>query len=184
MGFCLFNNVAVVCHYLQKHHGVKRIVILDWDVHHGNGTQHIFEADRTVFYCSLHQHPATCYPGTGWAEETGIDDGIGYTMNLPLEPGSHDEQWMDLFRGKFMECARRFKPDFVLVSAGFDGHQEDPLAQMNLTEMAYSEMTRELKQLAQTHCQGRMLSVLEGGYHLEALGRCVSRHVQSLMKPS
>ena len=184
MGFCLFNNVAVVCNYLQKQHGLKRIVILDWDVHHGNGTQHIFESDPTVFYCSLHEHPAACYPGTGWPQETGIGDGIGYTMNLPLEPGSHDEEWLDLFRGKFMECAHEFKPDFVLVSAGFDGHRDDPLAHINLTEKAYIEMTRDLKQLAQTHCQGRLLSVLEGGYHLEALGRCVSQHVQTLMEPS
>ena len=181
MGFCLFNNIAIACRYLQKRHKIKRILILDWDVHHGNGTQHSFERDDSVFYCSLHQHPATCYPGTGWSNENGEGPGRGFTLNLPLEPGAGDDECLQIFRQKFLPEAKQFNPDFVLISAGFDGHRHDPLSQMNMTEKAYHEMAEEMLNLAQNCCQGRLLSILEGGYHLDALSRCVLDHVTLLM---
>jgi len=182
MGFCLFNNIAVASRYLQKKHGLRRILILDWDVHHGNGSQHSFERDDTVFYGSLHQHPATCYPGTGWPQEVGKGAGRGFTLNLPLEPGTDDEQCLDLFKTNFLPVARQFNPDFVLISAGFDGHEQDPLAQLNLTEEAYNVMTTEMTTLARQCCNGRLLSLLEGGYDLAALNRCVLGHVGILMQ--
>jgi len=180
MGFCLFNNIAIACRYLQKQHGLKRILILDWDVHHGNGSQHTFEKDDTVFYCSLHQHPRTCYPGTGWPDEKGQGPGRGYTLNLPLEPGAGDEECLEVFNNYFLNAASEFKPDFVLISAGFDGHRDDPLAQLNLSERAYEVMIEETKKVAQQYCQGRLLSLLEGGYNLEALSSCVLDHVKIL----
>lgn len=181
MGFCLFNNIAIASKYLQQQHGLKRILILDWDVHHGNGSQHSFEADDTVFYCSLHQDPATLYPGTGRPDEVGVGKGRGYTLNLALEPGTGDEAYMEMFRSCFLTAARDFRPNFVLVSAGYDGHRNDPLAQLNLTEKAYGQMTREVKGLAREFCDGRLLSLLEGGYDLETLGDCVLGHVKELM---
>ena len=180
MGFCLFNNIAIAARYLQRQHGLDRILILDWDVHHGNATQHTFERDNTVFYGSIHQHPDTLFPGTGYPEERGIGAGEGFTLNLPLAPGAGDEQCLKLFRKEFLPVGRDFKPDFVLVSAGFDGHKEDPLAQLNLTNEAYKEMTREIMKLAGECCGGRLLSFLEGGYNLEVLGRCVGEHLNLL----
>ena len=181
MGFCLFNNVAIACRYIQRFHGIKRVLVLDWDVHHGNGTQHLFESDETVFYGSLHQHPASCYPGTGWPKECGEGTGKGYTLNLPQESGCENGTWLDEFRKVFMPVAREFRPEFVMISAGFDAHAADPLAQLNLTEEAYAEMTKEMKALSREFCQGRLLSVLEGGYNLYALGTSVSEHVKHLM---
>ena len=181
MGFCLINNVAVACRYVQEHHGLRRVLILDWDVHHGNGTQHLFEDDNRVFYGSLHQHPASCYPGTGWPAECGEGEGKGYTLNLPQEPGCENGTWLEDFRKVFMPAAREFRPDFVFISAGFDAHEADPLAQLNLTEEAFVEMTKDMKALSREFCQGRLLSVLEGGYDLSALGASVSEHVKHLM---
>jgi acetoin utilization deacetylase AcuC-like enzyme len=181
MGFCLFNNIAVAGRYLQKQHGLRRILILDWDVHHGNGTQHSFERDDSVFYASLHQHPATLYPGTGWPNERGEGPGKGFTLNLPLEPSATDEDCLEMFRTNFLPAARDFRPDFVLVSAGYDGHRDDPLAQLNMTEEGYNAMTREIKDFAEEYCGGRLLSLLEGGYNLEALSSCVVGHVEVLL---
>ena len=181
MGFCLFNNEAVLARYLQKHHGLRRILILDWDVHHGNGIQHSFERDNTVYYCSLHQHPATLYPGTGWPNEMGKGLGKGFTLNLSLEPGAGDEEWLDMFDTNFLPAAHNFRPDFVIISAGFDGHRKDPLAQLNLTDDAYKIMAEKMKKIAQEYCQGRLLSILEGGYQLGILSNCVAIHVETLM---
>ena len=181
MGFCLFNNIAIAARYLQKRHNLKRILILDWDVHHGNGTQHSFENDNTIFYCSIHQHPATCYPGTGYPQETGSGPATGCTMNLPLEPGAGDQDCLDLFKNTFLPVAKEFKPYFVLISAGFDAHTLDPLAQLNLTEESYIVLTEQMKKLAENHCQGRLMSLLEGGYHLEALSNSVAGHVGVLL---
>lgn len=182
MGFCLFNNVAVAGRYLRKQHGLQNILILDWDVHHGNGTQHSFEKDNTVFYCSIHQHPATLYPGTGWPNEFGQGMGRGYTLNLPLEPGAGDEQCLDFFRTNFLPVARDFNPDFVLISAGFDGHRKDPLAQLNMTEQGFDTMTGEMMDFAEKYCNGRLLSLLEGGYQLGTLNNCVAQHLEVLMR--
>lgn len=181
MGFCLFNNIAIAGRYLQKEHGLKKILILDWDVHHGNGTEHSFEEDDSVFYCSLHQDPATLYPGTGWAKDAGLGLGRGYTLNLPQEPGTGDDKYLEIFQTRFLPEAYKFKPDFVLISAGFDGHRRDPLAQLNLTEKSYNQMTVDMKELAQQCCQGRLLSLLEGGYDLKVLGDCVLGHIKGLM---
>ncbi|MBN1845467.1 MAG: histone deacetylase [Sedimentisphaerales bacterium] len=181
MGFCLFNNIAVAARYLQKRHGLGRILILDWDVHHGNGTQHTFERDNTVFYASLHQHPATLYPGTGWPNEVGKGPGRGFTLNLPLEPGATDEQFLEFFRINFLPAARDFRPDFVLVSAGFDGHHRDPLAQLNLTEAGFETISRETMAFAREYCGGRVLSLLEGGYELEALSNSVDKHLRAYL---
>ena len=181
MGFCLFNNIAIAARYLQMHHKLRKILILDWDAHHGNGTQHSFEQDDTVFFCSLHQHPSTLYPGTGWPDEVGLGAGKGFTLNLPLEPGAGDEDCLELFNNHFLPLAQKFDPDFVLISAGFDGHKLDTLSQLNLTENAYGIMTEKMRKFAEKHCQGRLLSLLEGGYHLEALSECVARHLEALL---
>ena len=154
---------------------------MDWDVHHGNGTQHAFERDDSVFYCSIHQHPATLYPGTGWPQEVGQGPGRGFTLNLPLQPGAQDEEALVLFRENFLPPARDFAPDFVLISAGFDGHRQDPLAQLNLSENGYNTMTREMKNFAQKYCRQRMLSVLEGGYQLDVLSSCVTEHLRIMI---
>jgi len=183
MGFCLFNNAVLAAVYLQQHHGLKRILILDWDVHHGNGVQHIFERDPTVFYASLHQHPATCYPGTGWPNEFGKGPGRGYTLNLPLPPGTTDEDFLETLETNFLPAAHDFRPDFVIVCAGFDGHRKDPLAQWELSENAYAQATRRIKAVAAQYSQGRLLSLLEGGYQLGALAACVAVHLQNLMQP-
>ncbi len=181
MGFCLFNNIAIAARYLQQNYKLQRILVLDWDVHHGNGTQHIFEKEAEVFYCSLHQHPATLYPGTGWPEEKGTGKGIGATMNLVFEPGCTDGQWIDQFKKHFIPAAMEFSPEFILVSAGFDAHKSDPLAQLNLTEEAFIRASSEIKSVAKECAQGKMISLLEGGYDLEALGSCVKEHVKTLL---
>ncbi len=182
MGFCLFNNAAVAARYLQKRHGVRRVMIFDFDVHHGNGTQHIFERDHTVYYCSTHQHPATCFPGTGWPTEMGEGAGRNCTLNLVMEPGAGDDECLDLFFTNFLPAARDFRPEFVLLSAGFDAHRKDPLAQLNWSERAYEVITEEVKKLAAEHCRGKIISFLEGGYQLGSLSSCVLTHVKGLAR--
>jgi acetoin utilization deacetylase AcuC-like enzyme len=180
MGFCLFNNVAVLARYLQQHHGLDNIMIIDWDVHHGNGTQHIFENDPSVLYFSVHQYPF--YPGTGGAQETGRGRGAGYTMNAPLPAGTGDETYIDIFERQLKPRALEYRPDCVLISAGFDAHYADPLAQMQVTEAGYRRLTRIVKEIAASCSQHRLISVLEGGYNLEALGRSVEAHVEELQR--
>lgn len=178
MGFCLFNNVAVLARYLQQRHGLDNILIIDWDVHHGNGTQHIFEQDPSVLYFSTHQYPF--YPGTGAATETGSGRGEGYTMNVPLPAGTGDEAYIRVFEQQLLPRALEYRPDCVLISAGFDAHYADPLAHMQVTEAGYRRMTEVVKEIAATCCQHRLISVLEGGYDIDALGRSVVTHVQAL----
>lgn len=177
MGFCLFNNIAVAARRLRQG-GCERVAIVDWDVHHGNGTQHLFEEDPTVFYASLHQWPL--YPGTGAASERGRGAGEGTTLNLPMDPGSGDLQWLGAFERELLPALEEFRPDFVLVSAGFDAHRLDPLSQVRLTEGAFREMTRLLCELAERHAGGRLVAALEGGYHLEALASSVQAHLEEL----
>lgn len=178
LGFCLFNNIAVLARHLQARHGLERIAIVDWDVHHGNGTQHSFEADPSVFYASLHQYPY--YPGTGAASETGIGAGAGTTLNCPMPAGAGDAEYERAFRDAVLPALDRFAPDCVLVSAGFDAHADDPLADIALTTPFFGWMTERLLETAARHAGGRLLSVLEGGYHLTRLGECVAVHLERL----
>ncbi|MGB5707660.1 MAG: histone deacetylase [Arenicellales bacterium] len=178
MGFCLFNSVAIAARYLQHHHGLERVLILDWDVHHGNGTQHTFERDPSVMYISLHQYPH--YPGTGAKSETGIGEGEGTVVNCPMSPGLGDAHYRQAFEEIVLPSARNFKPDFILLSAGFDAHYADPLGSIDLTTSSYSWMTKAMMELADQCCEGRLVSVLEGGYDLQALAESVTEHVRVL----
>ena len=179
MGFCLFNNVAVGARYAQKHHSLEKILIIDWDVNHGNGTQNSFYDDPTVFYFSVHQYPY--YPGTGHHAETGTGGGKGCTLNVPLGPGADDDIYIDIMNNKLVPALSSFKPDLVLISAGFDAHQNDPLAGMNMTADGFGQLTRIVCDIADQYCKGRLVSVLEGGYHLDSLNRSVTSHLKTMM---
>jgi acetoin utilization deacetylase AcuC-like enzyme len=181
MGFCYFNNVAIAATYLQKQHDIDRIMIIDWDVHHGNGTQHIFEENPSVFYISLHQDPSSCYPGTGWSQETGSGKGKGYTLNFPMPPGSSDKEYLKAME-HIEQTMAHFKPQFVLISAGFDAHMADPLAHIRLTKKGYESLTRSVKNIAESYAKGRIVSVLEGGYNMEALKESLEAHITVLME--
>lgn len=178
MGFCLFNNAAILAKYLQKKHGLEKIVILDWDVHHGNGTQHAFGTDPSVFYISLHQFPF--YPGTGASWETGEGRGKGATLNCPMPEGSDDKDYEKSFTGKIIPAMKLFKPDAVIISAGFDAHKRDPLAGINLTTDFFGWMTERVLETAAQYSGGRIISLLEGGYNLRELPKCVALHLQKL----
>src|ERR1043165_7604724 len=179
MGFCLFNNVAVAARYAQQHYPqIERVAIIDWDVHHGNGTQGIFYDDPSVYFFSSHQYP--WYPGTGSRGEKGMGRGLGYTLNLPLRAATPAEQQKRAFEAALEEMAASFSPDLIIISAGFDSHRGDPLGQLLLTDQDFVEMTRALKQWADSSCEGRLVSCLEGGYNLETLGQTVRAHVIEL----
>lgn len=179
-GFCLFNNVALGARYVQRAYGLKNVLIVDWDVHHGNGTQHIFYDDPTVLYFSTHLWGWYFFPGTGRASERGHEAGEGYTINVPFSWGDGDGSIVEVFREQLIPAADRFRPDFVLLSAGFDAHQSDPLAALNVTEEGFEEMTRIVRDIARNYAGGRIVSVLEGGYHHTALVRSVERHLRTL----
>jgi acetoin utilization deacetylase AcuC-like enzyme len=178
MGFCLINHIAVAARYVQKRYQLKRILIVDWDVHHGNGTQHIFYDDPTVFYFSTHQWPY--YPGTGSASDTGAGDGIGTTLNIPLPAGAGNAEVVDAFRHKLVPEMEAFRPEFVFISAGFDAHRDDPLAGLDVTASGYRELTQIVLEIAGRFAQGRVVSLLEGGYNLQALGRSVEAHLREM----
>jgi acetoin utilization deacetylase AcuC-like enzyme len=167
MGFCIFNNVAVGARYLAAKYGVKRILLIDWDLHHGNGTQHSFYRDPGVLYFSTHQYPY--YPGTGHYEEIGEGEGKGYTVNVPLSYGMGDTDYIYVFSEVLLPLANRYKPEFILVSAGFDTHRDDPLGGMAVTEKGFAEMTRMILAVAEEHCKNKVLFALEGGYDLNGL---------------
>jgi acetoin utilization deacetylase AcuC-like enzyme len=179
MGFCLFNNVAIAARYLQRRHAMARVLVVDWDVHHGNGTQHTFDDDPSVLFFSTHQYPY--YPGTGRGTEAGVGRGAGATINVPMKAGQGDDAYREVFQKVLMPAADAFQPDFVIVSAGFDAHKDDPLAGMGLTEEGYADLTRMVVSIARRHSQGRVLSCLEGGYNLHALSASVERHVVALL---
>ncbi len=178
MGFCLFNNIAVAARYAQQRYGLRRVAIVDWDVHHGNGTQEIFWTDRSVLYISLHQYPL--WPGTGAADERGDGAGNGFTLNCPMKPGSGGTEYLEAFAEKILPALNDFAPELLLISAGFDAHKDDPLANIQLSESSFAAMTTMLCDVAEKHCGGRILSVLEGGYNLDALARSVESHLKTM----
>ncbi len=179
MGFCLFNNVAIAAEWLIRRKRAEPVLIIDWDVHHGNGTQHIFYERGNVFYLSLHQWPL--YPGTGRADETGEGKGKGATLNVPLPPATPEQKYLDIFFNTTEEVFKKCRPEFVLLSAGFDAHRDDPLANLMLTEAGFGNMTKWVAELARNSCNGRLVSVLEGGYNLTALAGSVAAHLEMLL---
>jgi acetoin utilization deacetylase AcuC-like enzyme len=180
MGFCFVNNVAAGARYARSAHGVRRIYILDWDVHHGNGTQALFEEDPLTFFCSLHEHPSFCYPGTGRRLEKGKGPGLGATLNVPLAPHAGDRELLEAFEREVVPSIEAFRPELILLSAGFDAHRDDPIAELECTEEAYVHMTRRVLELADRHCEGRVVSVLEGGYRKESLVSSAIAHIKTL----
>ncbi len=181
MGFCYFNNVAIGARYLQRRWGVDRVGIIDFDVHHGNGTQHVFEHDDTVFYYSIHEHPSFAYPGTGREFETGIREGDGFTLNSPVLPGSGDTVYKEKLMTDLVPAFEKFKPEVVLLSAGFDAHVSDLMSGTELTTEGYDYVNRTVIDLANKLAGGKVISVLEGGYNLEILPLLVANHIRTLM---
>ncbi len=180
MGFCIFNNIAVGARYIQDKYNLRKILIVDWDVHHGNGTQHSFYDDSEILFFSVHQSPF--YPGTGSESEKGEGKGLNLTMNFPLPAGSTDGDYIEIFENKLKPAALSFKPDFVLISAGFDSHKNDLLGGMKVTEQGFAQMTQIVKDIAQKCCNSRLVSILEGGYNLQALASSVESHIRVLME--
>jgi acetoin utilization deacetylase AcuC-like enzyme len=181
MGFCYFNNVAIAARYLQQQWGIERVGIVDFDVHHGNGTQHIFERDETVFYYSIHQHPSFAYPGTGREFDVGKGGGHGFTKNSPVLPGQSDNDYRMLIERDLLPAWEMFKPEVMLVSIGFDAHENDEMSDVKLTTEGYSYLMRTALQLADRYCRGRIISVLEGGYCLACLPELAANHVKILL---
>jgi acetoin utilization deacetylase AcuC-like enzyme len=181
MGFCLFNNVAIAARYAQSYYPeIERVAVIDWDVHHGNGTQGIFYDDPSVFFFSMHQYP--WYPGTGARGETGVGRGRGSTVNVPLRARTPALEQRRVFESAIQEIDARFKPDLVIISAGFDAHLEDPLGQLRLEDDDFVWMTRIAREWADTVCSGRVIACMEGGYNLQTLGGTVVSHVRELAR--
>ena len=181
MGFCYFNNVAITARYLQREWDIKRVGIVDFDVHHGNGTQQIFERDPTVFYYSIHQHPSFAYPGTGREFENGSGEGHGFTRNSPVLPGKGDAEYQRLFQKDLFPAFESFQPEVVLVSAGFDAHESDDMSDMRLSTQGFSWIMKTVLELADRYAKGRIISVLEGGYSIGMLPELIQNHVKILL---
>jgi acetoin utilization deacetylase AcuC-like enzyme len=180
MGFCIFNNIAIGAAYMRTHDDIERIAIIDWDLHHGNGTQRVFYGRDDIMYISLHQFPY--YPGSGSSEEKGSGKGVGYTINIPMQPGAGDVEYRDAFDRAVLPALVKFEPNLIFISAGFDAHRYDPLGGMNLSSEFYGEMTRMLIDIADRFGRGRIISVLEGGYDPGALMESVTRHLTELLR--
>lgn len=180
MGFCIFNNIAIAARYAQRTHGVDRVLIADWDVHHGNGTQDTFYSDGSVFFFSTHQSP--WYPGTGDPNETGEGRGRGCTQNCPFPAGAGREEILGVFQERLLHAADQFKPDLVLISAGFDSRFGDPLGRFTLSDRDFADLTQVMLEIADKHAGGRLVSVLEGGYDLAGLASAATAHVQALAR--
>ena len=180
MGFCLFNNIAIGAKYVQKKYKLSKVLIIDWDVHHGNGTQSAFYDDGSVLYFSVHRYPF--YPGSGGRQEEGGEKGAGFNINVPLAAGAGDAEFIEAFRKKLTPAAVAFKPDFVLISAGFDAHEDDPLGGMGVSAEGFGELTEIVKEIAQSCCRCRLVSVLEGGYGLKGLAESVEVHILNLQE--
>jgi len=178
MGFCFFNTIACVAEWLREHEGIERVFIFDFDVHHGNGTQHLFEDRDDVFYASTHRYPF--YPGTGAANEIGIGKGRGFTKNIPFEGGTGDDAYLRAVEDDIVRVIDDYAPNAILLSSGFDAHRRDPLGGMRVSEGAYGEITRRIVECAERHSEGRVLSLLEGGYDMEGLAASVDEHVRAL----
>jgi acetoin utilization deacetylase AcuC-like enzyme len=181
MGFCLFNNVALAAHHALSMHSLDRVLIVDWDVHHGNGTQDIFYAEPRVLFFSIHRFGMGFYPGTGAADETGEGAGRGYTLNVPIRYGTSRQDYRGAYRNALEKAADTIKPQLVLVSAGFDAHALDPIGSLGLEIEDFVWMTQQVLEVAKTHCRGRLVSCLEGGYHLEVLAEAVQAHLEELL---
>ena len=181
MGFCYFNNVAIAARYLQAEWAVQRVGIVDFDVHHGNGTQHIFEEDPTVFYYSIHQHPTFAFPGTGRVFETGEGEGVGTIRNYPVLPGHGDKEYQGLVERDLMPVMEAFSPEVILVSAGFDAHVDDDMSDIQLSTEGFSRIMQRIVALAQHCSNGRLISVLEGGYCIKRLPELAVNHVKILL---
>jgi acetoin utilization deacetylase AcuC-like enzyme len=182
MGFCLFNNIALAAHHARTVHGLTRILIVDWDVHHGNGTQDIFYREPTVMFLSIHRFGGGFYPGTGAADETGSGPGLGHVFNVPLRFGVSRRAYHDHFSRALEKAAAAIKPELVLVSAGFDAHVRDPIGSLGLDTEDFPVLTRQVLDVAKAYSKGRIVSCLEGGYHLEALAESVQAHLEELMR--
>lgn len=179
MGFCIFNNISIAAAWLLRWGGLKKIAIIDWDVHHGNGTERIFLGEERVYYISLHQYPH--YPGTGHFNTTGTGSGKGYTLNIPVGTGATDELYLAKFENDIIPALERFEPEFILISAGFDAHGADPLSGGLLSSGVFAEMTSIIRKVADKYSNGRIVSLLEGGYDLDALAESVEKHVKALL---
>lgn len=180
MGFCLFNNVAIAAKYIQSKYRLEKIFIVDWDVHHGNGTQDAFYDDPTVFYLSLHRYPF--YPGSGGKEEDGRGKGKGFTMNIPIKPDTKSEKYIELFTDAVEQNTGQFIPEFIIVSAGFDTYKNDPIGGLNLSIEDFEIVTEIITRSAKRYCNGRVVSCLEGGYNLPDLPLCIEAHLKALLR--
>jgi acetoin utilization deacetylase AcuC-like enzyme len=181
MGFCIFNNVAIAARHAIKTHGLSHVLVVDWDVHHGNGTQDVFYADPSVTFLSIHRYGQGFYPGTGAEDETGTGPGLGTNVNVALRMGISRRDYLARFKHAVEKAADRAKPELVLISAGFDAHARDPIGSLGLESDDFADLTKEMLAIANTHCQGRIVSCLEGGYNLEALGESVGCHLDELL---
>jgi acetoin utilization deacetylase AcuC-like enzyme len=181
MGFCLFNNIALAAHHAQVAHQLSKILIVDWDVHHGNGTQDIFYESPEVVFFSIHRYGNGFYPGTGAADETGRGKGLGHILNVPVRYGTGRPEYHDRFHRALEKAADKIRPELVLVSAGFDAHAKDPIGSLGLEVEDFATLTKDVLAIAKTHAKGRVVCCLEGGYHLEALAESVEAHLKELL---